>query len=683
MPSFSNKKKKESSHTSAPLTPQQRKMFLILTILFPFLFLICLEIGLRIFHYGNEYDLVKKTVVNGKEWYTINPIVGKRYFDPARYFVPQIYSGNFEIVKRQNTFRVFVLGESTPAGFPYQYNATPTRVLQKQLEILFPEKNIEIINVGLTGTNSYTVLEFIDELVRYQPNAFIVYSGQNEFYGAFGVASTNSIGSERWLIRFYQSLRTVKTFILVENLFSSISHVLFDSNASAYSGTLMQQLANDKAIPIKSSSYTNAMKVFEKNMAQIVQIAVEHNVPIILSTLVTNERSLPPFVSLHNGSLSNGTKKEIEANLAVAYALQQNKRFPEAIESYKQIITLDPDYAIAQFRLGQSYDEMKKYDSASIAFGKARDGDGLRFRASSEANTIIRRIAASNNFRIADVESTFRAHSANGIIGSSLLWEHVHPTFTGYVLLAKTWLEGVKRSRALSSDEQQRSQRTIPDSVLVDRLKITALDLEIGSLTMRGLLRRWPFTTEPYSEVTPQNSVKKVAQSFVQGKLRWNEAHYEMAEAYLNEKDVVNALNEYESVIAFYPADPFPLIRMGDLFSEVQEQEQAATAYVRALTLHENSFVRLKLGIIYLKGQFYDNAIEQLSNAIDSAKLSQVPLTQAQHNDAQFYFAVALFKSGKLDEAETVVTTMLQLDPGNAKAMRLSQEIRSYRELKK
>lgn len=413
MASSSNKKRKDASRTSPALTPKQRRSFLIITLFLPVILLIGLEIALTIFQYGSEYDLVKKTTINGKERYYINPTVGKRYFEPIRYFVPQIYSGDFEAVKSKNTFRVFVLGESTTAGFPYQYNATPTRILQKQLEILFPEKNIEVVNIGLTGTNSYSVLEFIEELVHYQPDAFIVYSGQNEFYGALGVASTNSIGGERWLIRLYQSFRKVKTFVLLENTLNSLSYLLFSSNSSAYSGTLMQQLAKDKAIPINSRSYNSALETFEENITRIVKIAAENNVPIILSTLVTNEGSLPPFVSLHDGSLSGDKKKEMESLLESGFALHQRKQYPEAIDRYRRIVLIDSSWAIAQFRLGQSFEQTRHYDSALIAFGKARDYDGLRFRASSEFNTIIHRIAASENIGIADVESTFRANSPN------------------------------------------------------------------------------------------------------------------------------------------------------------------------------------------------------------------------------------------------------------------------------
>ncbi|MFZ4620068.1 MAG: tetratricopeptide repeat protein [Bacteroidota bacterium] len=670
-------KNKSPQNQPPTVTAQQRRIFLIITLLLPVLLVFLLEIGLRVFGYGSEFDLVTKTTVNGKEYYRINPNVGKRYFDPARYFVPQIYSGNFEMVKSPNTLRIFVVGESTPAGFPYQYNATPSRILQKQLEILHPEKNIEVVNAGLTGTNSYTVLEFVDELTAYQPDAFIVYSGQNEFYGAFGTASTNSIGGGRWMIRLYQSLRNVKTFVLLENSLTSVSRLFASANPAAYNGTLMQQLAKDKAIPFNSASYRQALESFGKNITETIGIASSKNVPIIISTLVTNEGSLPPFVSLNGAEVSEQQKQELTSLQKEGEDLLQRKDLRAAAIKFRRITEIDPTWAMGQFRLGQCYHMLGQNDSAFIAFGRARDYDGLRFRASGEANSILRTTAAAGNAVIADVESDFRAASPDSIIGASLLWEHVHPTFSGYVLLAKCWLNALESAPAHRLTPQGELRRSIPDSLLVGRMKVTALDLEIGSVTMRGLLNRWPFTEGAVPEMVPQNDVQQIAQIFVKGKIRWNEAHYRMADLYRQKGDADNALNEYEAVAAFYPADPYPVLKIGDILSEVGAYEQSSQAYLRSLTLQENSVVRMKLGIIYLRNSFFTEAVDQLTRATSGGRNSAVALTSDQYQETQFYLAAAMFRSGNPAGAKTLLKEILRMNPNDSRAQRLSDEINS------
>jgi len=39
------------------------------------------------------------------------------------------------------------------------------------------------------------------EVINYQPDAVMVYCGQNEYHGALGVASSGSIGSSSFFIK--------------------------------------------------------------------------------------------------------------------------------------------------------------------------------------------------------------------------------------------------------------------------------------------------------------------------------------------------------------------------------------------------------------------------------------------------------------------------------------------------
>ncbi len=677
MPSSRKRKSKANSQADV-LTPRKKRLFGIFVGLIPLAFFLTLELGLRFFHYGAEYDLVTTTSRHGKQYYTINPTVGKRYFNSQRYFVPQIASGSFEVAKSSNTVRVFILGESTSAGFPYEFNTTPSYMLQKRLEAVFPGRSFEIVNVSLTATNSYTVLEFIDELVKYKPDAFIIYSGQNEFYGALGVGSTISLGRDRWLIRTYQELRKFKTFILLDDALTAASDWLRGGNTGPLSGTLMQQMAKDQAISFQGDLYRKARDAYKKNLLASVAIGSENDVPTIISTLVTNERSIPPFLSIHQASLRDTEKTAMTSLVQTGDRLRKAKDYPGATEVYRKIASVDSTWALAYFRLGQCYDEMGKSDSAKMAYGEARDLDGLRFRASSEYNEIIRRLAKMPNVIIADADSAFRANSPNGIVGKELLWEHVHPNLRGYMLLSRTWFDALTKSRLFSSSRSERHQPQVSDTLFMESLKITPLDAEIGATTMSVLLHRWPFTDDSLSpESKPADDVERVAQIFVNGKLRWNEAHYEMADAYLRKNDLVSAVREFESVNALYPDDPFPLMRMGDLYSILREDKKAEQAYRGLLAIGENPIVRLKLGMAYLKMGQADAALKQLSAAMEVNDRSRIRFTPEQFEDAMFYYALALYKSGKNGEAIQALSSILRQDPNNPKAQRLNQEIMS------
>ena len=78
------------------------------------------------------------------------------------------------------TFRIFCLGGSTATGYPYWYNASFSFFLKTRLKIIFPDKNIEVINLSMTAVNSFTVLDMVKELPEYEPDLILVYDGHNE-----------------------------------------------------------------------------------------------------------------------------------------------------------------------------------------------------------------------------------------------------------------------------------------------------------------------------------------------------------------------------------------------------------------------------------------------------------------------------------------------------------------------
>src|SRR5713226_3336713 len=168
------------SHLPSGKTQSSRKKtFWIVMLSVPFLFLLGSEIVLRAINYGGTLDLVVKTSVLGKEYYTLNREVARRYFSQKGIGIPEACDDIFEVHKQPTTKRIFMLGESTMAGYPFDYNATAPRLLQDRLRQLLPQYTIEVVNVGLAAVNSYTVLDFMKELVDYQPDAFIVYLGHN------------------------------------------------------------------------------------------------------------------------------------------------------------------------------------------------------------------------------------------------------------------------------------------------------------------------------------------------------------------------------------------------------------------------------------------------------------------------------------------------------------------------
>jgi hypothetical protein len=97
----------------------KKLVFAILTAFSPIVFFVLLEGLLRLFGLFRQEPFIVETSQRGKEYYQFNQWVAKRYFDARQVTVPGLQSEKFVKDKEAKTFRIFCLGESTTAGFPF------------------------------------------------------------------------------------------------------------------------------------------------------------------------------------------------------------------------------------------------------------------------------------------------------------------------------------------------------------------------------------------------------------------------------------------------------------------------------------------------------------------------------------------------------------------------------------
>jgi len=173
-------------------------IFLILIIL------ISVEISLRIYEYitipcgifendafsNLKYFEIKNicydtnTLVHGKA--PLFPIVPNQYK-----FTMNINSDGFrgdEINTNKNdNYRIFITGGSTAFGFGSTSDETTIAgFLQESFDNEFKNLNVEIINAGVNGADSYREILLIKEnLVEYEPDLIISYTGTNDSGGYY------------------------------------------------------------------------------------------------------------------------------------------------------------------------------------------------------------------------------------------------------------------------------------------------------------------------------------------------------------------------------------------------------------------------------------------------------------------------------------------------------------------
>ncbi|HEY6435171.1 MAG TPA: hypothetical protein VIY47_01160, partial [Ignavibacteriaceae bacterium] len=162
--SISKKNKNQELDKSSPANSKDIKTpgntprwFYMVLLLIPVIIILLFEIGLRVFNYGRVYD---QWISIDESRLTLNPDIAFRYFYNSER-VPSANYNFFDEIKKENSFRVFVLGGSSAAGFPYSPNGAFSRYIRKRLELIYPENNIEVVNIAMSAINSYALRDMM------------------------------------------------------------------------------------------------------------------------------------------------------------------------------------------------------------------------------------------------------------------------------------------------------------------------------------------------------------------------------------------------------------------------------------------------------------------------------------------------------------------------------------------
>ncbi len=246
----------------------KNKWFFMVLILIPILFFILLELSLRFFNYG--YD-THQWVNAGEGKLVINPSIAQRYFHNIK-SPPKTSEDVFDKQKKINSFRVFVLGGSSAAGYPFMPLGSFSRYIRKRLELVYPQTNIEVVNISMTAVGSYTLLDLMPGVLDQQPDLILIYAGHNEYYGALGVGSLESTSAPRWAIKLSLYLNKFKTTQLVRNSISWLLSFFRNTSNEEQSGTLMSKMAKDQYIQLNSDVYKKGIEQFKENLQEILAL---------------------------------------------------------------------------------------------------------------------------------------------------------------------------------------------------------------------------------------------------------------------------------------------------------------------------------------------------------------------------------------------------------------------------
>lgn len=544
--------KEQASKDTAVRSNKRTLLFYGITAAIPLIFFLLLETGLRWGNYMGDLTLFSDPGIGKNEYYLPNPNFAARYF----FYTKTVPSPSIDVFKQEKTpdiYRVFAMGGSSAAGYPYGFNGTYSRVVKDILQDRMPNKQVEVVNIGISAISSYTLYDQVAEILQQKPDAILIYAGHNEFYGALGVGSNENLGGFPWFVRGYLKLQQYKTFLLLRNTLVGAGKwtgSLFGAQEIDPNATLMERIINSRSIALDGPKYQLAMHQFDSNLSAILEALTQKGIPVWLGSLASNYKDQAPFVDVK-----------------------------DALDAQEQPLPL----ASTIFQEGQSLLVNGDADAAQTRFAYAKDLDGLKFRAPESINQIIREKAtAYEQVHYVPVYETFVEHSPNGIIGDELMLEHLHPNAKGYFLMGASFAQAMLENKSLaewvqlplndSGSERQTGNTHIEQNLIKQEFEayeegmyLSDFDHRVAYHRVRTLKQGFPFVlsknARPYQKgYKPLGPADSLAFLAVHASKSWDESKVELGGIYERTNRPEKAFLEYMGLIRNQPWNDSPYV---------------------------------------------------------------------------------------------------------------------------
>lgn len=507
--------------------------------------------------------------------------------------------------------RIFCLGGSTTYGRPYDDRTSFAGWLRAFLNgVAGDEPGWEIINVGGISYGSQRVSRVLDEVLSYEPDAVVLYTGHNEFLERTThsrlAAAPGPIVNIGAMLREHSAIaRTLAGW--TDQSQNAVSGA--DRSKAEVSALLDSSVGLD-AYHRDADWRDQVVISFRSNVAGMIDASRQAGVPIFFVLPACQLRECRPFKS----EFSTGTaqRERVITMLNRLEVTMQAEDRAHAVDDAAAIVNLDPEFALGHYLHGEALYHEGRFEEALQAFKRARDTDICPLRAISEISAALRAVVAAEQIPLVDFEERIAELSAHGIPGADLFLDHVHPTIEGHRQLALSLLKELHRAGLVDTDPSRDAEavEAITKSVFdgvdaaahatairnlskvlswagkfeeADRLAIRALEMlphdaetlyQAGSAWFRfGNLDKALEAYEHASRVAPQSA----------------ESHFGIGLVWAERGDWIEAIPHYEKAAALKPNFPDILFNLARAYENTSRLDDAQRGY-RAIIRHAPDF---------------------------------------------------------------------------------------------
>jgi len=371
----------------------------------------------------------------------------------------------FPKTKDPGTYRIFTMGGSTTYGRPYDDKTSFSGWLREFLPMADSNRNWEVINAGGISYASYRVAHLMEELINYQPDLFIIYTGHNEFLEERTYGQIRDMSP---LIKNTVSvLNKTRTWSAMNSALKSLG--LHPQKEEAKRETLGARVDTILDLTVGLDHYRrddklreNILEHYRLSLERMIALARSVGAEVMFVTPASSQNDCTPFKSQHTPGLEPSVQQRTEQMLTQAKEAMRTEAWQEALNILETAAAENPRHAELQYRRGQALLALERFEEAKTAFRIASDEDICPLRALTPMNRIVKDIASEQQVALVDyveiLENRMQAIKGYPIPGAEYFLDHVHPTIEGHKILALALIEKMITQGLVRQDEKWNEQ---------------------------------------------------------------------------------------------------------------------------------------------------------------------------------------------------------------------------------
>ncbi len=368
--------------------------------------------------------------------FALNPYTNHYETRPDR--EPFFVKESFHRAKPKNTYRIFAFGGSTVQGRPYSIETAFPKWLQLNLELAFPQKSFEVINCGGISYASYRLLPIMKECLSYEPDLFILCTGQNEFLESRTYPFIKPIAKP--LGGLVQAIRQLATYRLLDEAYRKARGNSPDKTEKAILkkevDALLDYRRGLEAYHRDRKWHRGVISHFQENIRRIQILSHEEGIPLVILNPPVNLKDSPPFKSEYSELLTKDQIAAIEERMSQASHYFQTDLF-KAAQYLEWARELDPQYALTHYQLGHAYLAQGRIGQAKASFRTALEEDVCPIRILPTMRQFLADFCKKNKLPYLDLQALLLEHYEEPIMGSEILVDHIHPSLEVHQLIAE------------------------------------------------------------------------------------------------------------------------------------------------------------------------------------------------------------------------------------------------------